>query len=83
MTLNTNDCTNEVCLVIFPDLMDKTTGSYEITVVASNQFIKVYTSSITISKNNDVCECMLPKLILVLLLFCSVKYYGYHRKKWM
>ena len=71
-TLNSENCTNKVCLVIFQDLMDKRTGSYEVRVVASNQFInetEVYTSSITISKNNIcVSECYL-KLYLFLLLF--------------
>ena len=60
ITLNTENCSNKVCLVIFKNLMDRTTGSYEVRVVARNQFIKeaeVYTSSITISKNNYLCEC--------------------------
>ena len=55
ITLNTENCSNKVCLVIFKNLMDKTTGIYEVRLVARNQLIKeaeVYTSSITISKNN-------------------------------
>ena len=57
ITRNTESCSNNVCLVIFPDLMDKRTESFEVRVVASNQFInetEVYTSSVTISKNNYV-----------------------------
>ena len=75
MTLNSENCSYEVCLVIFPDLMDNTTGSYEITIVASTQFINkkvVYTSSVTISKNNYMCECMLPKIILVFIFIFAV-----------
>ena len=75
ITLNTENCINEVCLVIFHDLMDKTTGSYEVRVLARNQFIKdteVYTSLITISKNSYMCECMLPKIILVFYFYFAV-----------
>ena len=76
ITVNTENCTNKVCLVIFQDLMDKRTGSYEVRVVASTQFInetEVYTSSVTISKNNN-SECMLSKIILVfiLILQCQI-----------
>ena len=78
ITLNTENCRNKVCLIIFHDLMDKTTGSYEVRVLARNQFIteaEVYTSSITISKNNYMCECICCLklyLFFTLLLQCQI-----------
>ena len=76
ITLNTENCTNKVCLVIFQDLMENTNGSYEVRVVANNQFneTEVYTSSITISKNNYMCECMLPKImrVFIFILQCQI-----------
>ena len=69
ITLNRESCSNKVCLVIFQDLIDKRTGSYEVRVVTRNQFIKeaeVYTSSVTISKNNICMNVCYLKLYLFL-----------------